>query len=357
MQGHSRRRPLVSVIIPNYNHARYLARRFESILHQTYGNTEVLYLDDASTDASNAVAETFVGDGRVRYIYNDVNGGSPFKQWNKGIKEARGEYIWIAEADDYADEGLLEVLVAVLEAKHEVGLAYCQSQLIDSEDRIMRSGTDWTDDLDRDRWRQSYVNDGRDECRRYLSNRSTIPNASAVVFRRDIYLRASPPNGSYRFCGDWVTWASLLFHSDLAFEQQSLNFFRRHSDSAFTRATQDLQFALESYRAVSYIERNVGIPESELERTSEQLMDVWMGSILTAPTLHRGVGFREVYACAAGLDRRLHPRLARGLLKLPFLAIRRELGRVDILRRLYRASPRQGPIDIEQNDAQSGAHR
>src|ERR1700738_1634065 len=107
--------PRVSVIVPNYNHARFLRRRMESVLRQTYRDFEVILLDDCSTDESRSILSEYAGDPRVRLEFNEKNSGSPFKQWNKGVALASGEYGWIAESDDYADERLLERLVAVLD--------------------------------------------------------------------------------------------------------------------------------------------------------------------------------------------------------------------------------------------------
>src|SRR5947208_3454309 len=100
--------PAVSVIVPNYNHARYLPRRVESILAQTYRDFELILLDDGSTDESRSILSEYRNDPRVKIELNERNSGSTFKQWNKGARMARGKYIWIAESDDYADERLLE---------------------------------------------------------------------------------------------------------------------------------------------------------------------------------------------------------------------------------------------------------
>ena len=103
--------PVVSVIVPNYNHAQFLPSRLDSILGQTFADFEVIYLDDASTDNSERVIAPFLEDRRIRVIRNTVNSGSAFKQWNRGVREARGEYVWIAEADDSAEPTLLSRLV------------------------------------------------------------------------------------------------------------------------------------------------------------------------------------------------------------------------------------------------------
>ena len=95
--------PLVSVILPNYNHAKYLDERIQSILNQTYCNFELIILDDCSPDngASKAVIERYRGNAHISHIiYNERNGGLTFQQWHKGIELARGNLIWIAESDD-----------------------------------------------------------------------------------------------------------------------------------------------------------------------------------------------------------------------------------------------------------------
>ena len=86
-------------------------------------------LDDCSTDDSRSLLSSYADDPRVRIEFNEVNSGSTFKQWNKGVGLARGEYVWIAESDDYADERMLERLAAVLEAEPKVAFAYCRHGL------------------------------------------------------------------------------------------------------------------------------------------------------------------------------------------------------------------------------------
>src|SRR5664280_853615 len=107
-------------------HARFLRRRIESVLCQTYQDFELILLDDCSSDESRSLLSEYAGDPRVRIKFNEVNSGSPFRQWNKGVGLARGEYVWIAESDDYADERMLERLLTVLEAEPEVVFAYCR---------------------------------------------------------------------------------------------------------------------------------------------------------------------------------------------------------------------------------------
>ena len=86
--------PLVSIIVPNYNHAKYLPARMDSILNQSFQDFEVIILDDCSTDNSRTVIESYRDCEKVtNIVYNEVNSGSPFIQWNKGVNLARGSLI------------------------------------------------------------------------------------------------------------------------------------------------------------------------------------------------------------------------------------------------------------------------
>jgi glycosyltransferase involved in cell wall biosynthesis len=198
--------PKVSVIIPNYNHAPYLRQRIETVLVQTYQDFEVILLDDCSTDESRAIISEYVKDPRVRIQFNERNSGSTFKQWNKGIRLAQGEYIWVAESDDYADKRLLERLVGILEAEPEVTFAYCRSW------RVTRDGqpngfADWPlAEVDAERWTADFRANGREECRDWFVFANSVPNASCVVFRKNIYDRVGGADEDLQVCGDWKLW-------------------------------------------------------------------------------------------------------------------------------------------------------
>jgi glycosyltransferase involved in cell wall biosynthesis len=108
MDGEPSYKPLVSVIIPNYNHAAYLNERIDSVLNQTFRDFEVILLDDCSTDNSREIIESYRGHEKISQIeYNEVNSGSTFIQWKKGLDLAQGDWIWIAESDDVASNEFL----------------------------------------------------------------------------------------------------------------------------------------------------------------------------------------------------------------------------------------------------------
>jgi glycosyltransferase involved in cell wall biosynthesis len=226
--------PRVTVIVPNYNHARYLDRRLESVLGQTFRDFELLFLDDASTDDSRRVFSAYASDPRVRALFNDRNSGSTFRQWNRGLREARGEYVWLAESDDYADERLLERLVNQLDEHPQAGLAYCRSWIIDAAGDLKQlSGYPEEDGKVSvsARWAGDFVNDGRHECARYLFDYNTIPNASAALLRRSVCEQVGLAPEDMKICGDWMFWARMMLVSGVAYISEPLNYYRTHASS------------------------------------------------------------------------------------------------------------------------------
>lgn len=223
--------PTVSVIIPNYNHARYLRQRIESVLQQTYRDFELILLDDCSADESRSILSEYAGDSRVRIEFNEINSGSAFKQWNKGVRLARGEYVWIAESDDYADARFLERLVAVLETEPKITFVYCRSWRIDADGRP--SGfvdPEFPDDI-RSRWSADYCADGSAECRDYMTHCNTVPNASAVLFRKTDYERVGGTDEILCLCGDWKLWAAMALTGKVVYLAEPLNYYRFHDAS------------------------------------------------------------------------------------------------------------------------------
>lgn len=163
-------------------------------------------------------------------MVNEKNSGSPFKQWQKGIALAKGEYIWIAESDDSCEVTFLENLVQLITP--EIVLAYCGSLNIDRESKVIGVNK-WAEPLNAYKWREDYVNNGKDEIRNYLRYRNVMPNASAILFKKSTYLKIAFPTNMF-FCGDWFSWIAMLKFGNVAYSKKCLNFFRKHTDSTTT---------------------------------------------------------------------------------------------------------------------------
>ena len=273
--------PAVSAVIPNYNHSRFLRRRVESVLRQTFQDFEVILLDDCSTDDSQSILSSYATDPRVRIEFNAVNSGSPFKQWNKGVRLARGKFVWIAESDDYADERLLERLVGALEADPKVVFAYCLSWGINAEDQRDGFADRYLRRFSPDRWRADFVVDGRDECRNYFVRTNPVPNASAVVFRKAVYKAVGGADENFRVCGDWKLWAAMALTGKVAYLGEPLNYFRFH-DASVRKKTELARADVPEHLQVSrWVLDRVTVSDEVLEQICEDKADLWVPTVLS----------------------------------------------------------------------------
>jgi glycosyltransferase involved in cell wall biosynthesis len=225
--------PKVSVVVPNYNYAKYLPKRMESIFSQTYKDYEVLFLDDASTDNSMDVIGCYL-DRIDRVIVNEANSGNPYIQWMLGIEQSSGDFIWIAEADDFCDPTFLEKVISKIGAydRAKVGMAYCQTVPVDERGEKIGSFNyiQYTDVLDRNKWLNGYYNSGKNEVEGFLAVMCTIINVSSVLFRKSALLRMGGViDPSLRQAGDWLAYIRILEEYDIAYVSDILNYHRLHT--------------------------------------------------------------------------------------------------------------------------------
>ena len=214
----------VSVIMPNYNHAPYLKERVDSILAQDYPDFEVVLLDDASTDNSADILKEYIHHPKVKkLIVNEKNTGNSFVQWQRGLKEATGEYVWIAESDDVAEPTLLSRLMAEIEKENAV-LAFCHSLWIDAEGAPIARRRD-------PKWKKDFSMNGETFVRRYLLGYSAICNASAVVFKREAAEQVDMYQvQQFNASGDRLFWIQMALQGRVAYVANSLNRFRQHTN-------------------------------------------------------------------------------------------------------------------------------
>jgi glycosyltransferase involved in cell wall biosynthesis len=121
--------PLVSVVIATYNMAKYLPLAIQSALDQTYGNMEVLVIDDGSGDDTCEAIAAFAHEPRVKYWLQENKGQAAAK--NHGIRKASGDYIAFLDADDTWEPEKLELQMPLLMASKRVGLVYSRLAYLD----------------------------------------------------------------------------------------------------------------------------------------------------------------------------------------------------------------------------------
>lgn len=229
----------VSVVVPNYNYGRYIKKRIRSILRQTYPIYELIVLDDCSTDGSEEIIKNIVLDLKLKnpelklkFVPNKKNSGKAIAQWKKGFELAEGDYVWIAEADDLCSRKFLEEAMKGFDDP-KVVLSYTESAIINEIGFMMAPNFRWSRDKEKTgHYKKSYIKDGKREIEEIMAIRCTIPNVSAVVFKKDErYLNYLEEALKFSQVGDWYFYVKVLEGGKIAYNENSLNRFRLHNSS------------------------------------------------------------------------------------------------------------------------------
>lgn len=296
----------ITIIVPNYNHAPYLRKRMETILAQTYTDWEAIILDDASTDDSRGILEEYRSHPKIRHlIFNENNSGSAFCQWNRGFALTTGEFIWVAESDDYADSDFLTRLVVEMERHPSAGIAYAQSYRVNSEGVVQGTNLEYTDIWDTERWKRDFFVKGTEECATALFQFNPIPNASAVLLRRSVVEAVGRAKEEMRLCGDYLLYVEMLMQSDLVFVAEPLNYYRFHAKTVRSGTYFNGTFVREVYQIQQRILQEVTVEQSLKEKVFEGQVRHWSQTIYSKVPL---AIHKEIYKVARKTDPNLHKR-------------------------------------------------
>jgi len=188
--------PKVTVLLPVYDGAELVRGAIDSVLAQTFADFELLVVDDASPDDSVAVVESY-GDPRIRLLRNERNLGQ-VPTTNRGLHEARGEYVARIDQDDVALPTRLERQVAVLDAELDVAVVGSWVDYVDDRGRIASSLRGTIDDF------PQFL---------YLLLANALPLAhSAVMYRREEVLALGGYDESVALAEDMDLWRRLALH-------------------------------------------------------------------------------------------------------------------------------------------------
>lgn len=260
--------PLVSVVIPNYNHAQFLDERIQSVLNQTYQNFEIIILDDKSTDNSVEVINKYKDNPHVSEILvNEENSGSTFKQWHRGFELAKGDIVWIAESDDSCDEKLLEVLVKGYVENNAV-LAFCKSYMYDVEGNKLYYGH-------QGELIENFSISGSEFISAYMIKKNIVANASSVIFDKKIALTLDKQYMSMRAEGDWLFWIELMEHGNVCFCNSELNLFRFHPSNTSLKLLNKGLTQIEHKIVFDYLATHNYIPSSDVKNEKIRLVNMY----------------------------------------------------------------------------------
>lgn len=292
-----RSRPLVSVVVPSYNHGRYVQAAVRSVLDQSYGHVELIVIDDGSTDDSLDILERLGGDFRLE---SQANAGQA-ATLNRGWAMARGEILSYLSADDLLMPHAVATAVEYLRQSPGTVMVYGDFDLIDEHASVLRRVR--APDFD-------YFD---------MVVRTACPPGPGVFFRRAAHEAAGGWNPGFRQWPDYDYWLRLGLQGTFERIPQALAAFRMH-DQSQTLSRVSFERAEEPTRVVrGYFEANANIPAhirrakktalSYAEVASAQLhfragrLRAAATHLWTAAKLDPGVlaSPRALYVCAHGL--------------------------------------------------------
>lgn len=278
------KKPLVSIIVTNYNHMRYLPKRLKSIFNQTFQDYEVILMDDCSTDDSLKIYDQYADRDNVAVLRNKKNSGSPFKQWIKAFSKVRGELIWIAESDDWCELNFLQKLIPAFNDS-DVNLAYCASRIINDNDEIVGDYRDgiYLKSISANRWNKSYCIPAVQEVNEALGIKNTILNISSVIFRRmkfDEDFKCNLRNMTSG--GDTFLLLNVIKGGKVFYEATPLNFHRRHSESIVGKIVSDsnekrlYKYFQDFYTNHIYTAKNYKLSSDFPDKLEKYIHELWV---------------------------------------------------------------------------------
>jgi glycosyltransferase involved in cell wall biosynthesis len=226
----------ISVIIPNYNHEKFIEERLHSILNQSHKPAEIIVLDDGSKDNSFQIACDMMKTTTIenKTITNQFNSGSVLRQWEKGILNSKSDWIWIAESDDSAALDLIESAEELI-SRFNSDLILFESEIIDEESNAMLENSHFNrihipTILNTTPPGESLTVEMRQLKRDGFLIRNLFVNVSAIIWRKSYLLEAltktlqqDPPI----LVGDWCLYLSIDDKCKVTYCDRSLNQFRR----------------------------------------------------------------------------------------------------------------------------------
>ncbi len=249
--------PKVSVCIPTYNFAYYLPEAIESVLKQSYGDYELLIIDDCSTDDSRRVIEHYARqDDRIISRTNDANRGM-VNNWNLCLQTARGEYIKFLFGDDaFYSNKALEKMVSALDGREDIALVSTARNIIDEKSRIVEIMSEY-------KGKRGWAGtDIIQDC--LLEQKNKIGEPSAVMFRKKHAARGFDER--YLQAVDLEMWFHILEQGKFAYIDEPLCSFRTHPGQQTRINMEHIDFCVESFQLLQDYANKPYIHLSALER-------------------------------------------------------------------------------------------
>ncbi|CAI6086432.1 hypothetical protein PAECIP112173_04984 [Paenibacillus sp. JJ-100] len=210
--------PKVSVIIPSYNHSKFLKQAIESVLNQTYKNFELIIVDDASSDNSNEIIQSY-NDERIKSFCFQTNQGA-VDTLNYGILSSDSDYVALLNSDDYWEQNKLEKQMKYLENNPDVSCVFTDAYFIDESNNILQKN----DYFWADAFTQSNKSSG--EWLHQLFYKLNCFCHPSLLIKRSIYSEIGMYNPSFRQLPDFSMWINVIKKYKIHVMEEKLVYFR-----------------------------------------------------------------------------------------------------------------------------------
>ncbi|UXR93118.1 glycosyltransferase [Agrobacterium tumefaciens] len=259
----------ITAIVPNFNHARYLPQRLDSILAQTYPLIDILVLDDCSTDDSRSVIDSYVKryPDRIRAIYNSENSGNVFRQWQKGHSQATGDLVWICESDDFCEPTFVERTINAFRDP-SVMLAFGRIQFAGSDGTYFAGLDHYREESEPGIWDTRTIRPAATWFRGGFGVKNVIANVGGSLWRRfDIPDQVWEEARSFKIMGDWYLYSVIAGGGQIAYEPSAVSYFRIHdSNTSGSSAQSRPEYYKEYFRFMTALKARWEIPDETLKR-------------------------------------------------------------------------------------------
>jgi hypothetical protein len=270
--------PLVSVVMPAYNHERYVVAALDSVLAQTYANVEIIVVDDGSTDATSALLDAYATRCRTHAltVVHQANGGA-HEAINHGLALARGETIAIMNSDDLYAPTRLERLLREMD-RRRVAFAFSNTRFIDNDGREIDAQDPYVKTLRR----------GIDEGTRaphllyVLVYNNIAISTGNFVFRRSLLERIGGFS-AMRVVHDWDFLLAATHETALAFVDEPLYRYRLHGTNTFAGSRVQAAYELEQLQTRFFAtlrDHPIAADPAELQRFLAQVRRLGMAGFL-----------------------------------------------------------------------------
>ena len=226
--------PKVSVIMPAYNAEKTVAQAINSVTRQTFGDFELIVIDDCSKDSTVAVIEDLAkNDGRIVLLKNKENSGVS-KTRNYGVSMAKGELIAFLDSDDMWREDKLEKQLEIFEKNTEAVISYTASSFIDND------GNPY-----------NYVMQAEEKTDYKTLLKKNLLSCSSVMIKTEVMKGIEMPNDSMH--EDYYVWLTVLKNTDFAYGvNEPLLIYRLSANSKSSNRLKSARMLYNAYRAVGY---------------------------------------------------------------------------------------------------------